>query len=284
MIVSSHLFAHHARFVDQPDLPKFVYAHTPARYVWTPHLDERGKGMLAKSASHWLRPIDKARASEAVAIAANSEYVRLRINHAWERDAEVIYPPVDVDRISGRSWAGALTGSEQALLDGLPSEFILGASRFIPYKRLDLVIDAGARLGQPVVIAGSGPLEERLREHARQAGTPATFIISPSDSLLYALYERATAFVFPAVEDFGIMPVEAMAAGCPVVAVNMGGASETVVEGISGAKSDDQTAGSLASAFERASVLDRALIPRSVRRFASERFENEILGWMEARL
>ena len=281
MLVSSHLFAHHARFSNSPETRKFVYAHTPARYIWSPELDRRGDGRLARAAAHFIRPVDRHRAKEADSIAANSEYVRARIEDYWERDARVIYPPVNVDRITARSdWAETLSTQEQSVVDRLPSAFLLGASRFIPYKRLDLVIAAGASLGIPVVVAGRGPEEQRLRELATDLRSDVTFVISPSDSLLFSLYQRAHAFVFPVVEDFGIMPVEAMAAGCPVIAPGIGGTAETVVDGESGSWMADLSLQAICDAVERVGRINRAQVPDSVARFRTARFVAETTEWI----
>ncbi len=112
---------------------------------------------------------------------------------------------------------------------------MLGASRFIPYKRLDLVIAVGERAGRPVVLAGRGPELERLRAVGAAASVPVHVVEGPSTALLRALYQTTDLFVFPAVEDFGIMPVEAMAAGAPVLAQALGGTAESVVPGLTGA-------------------------------------------------
>mgnify|MGYP001792271793 CR=1 FL=1 len=141
-----------------------------------------------------------------------------------ERDSEVVHPPVAVKRVqSVESWVARISEAEREVLDRLPRPFVLGASRFIPYKRLDLVIKAGEAVDLPVVLAGRGPEERRLREQAEQAKVPVHFVHDPSDRLLYALYEAASVFVFPAIEDFGIMPVEGSATGPPVVGGASGG-------------------------------------------------------------
>ena len=142
----------------------------------------------------------------------------------------MIYPPVDVEQIqSVADWRTRLDDEEAAQLAALPSSFLLGASRFIPYKRLDLVIQAGEAADLPVVLAGKGPERAALEAAAERASVPVHFVHAPSWALLFALYQQALLFVFPAVEDFGIMPVEAMAAGAPVLAQAVGGTSESVV-------------------------------------------------------
>lgn len=282
LLASSHLFAHHARFGDGlGDIPKFVYAHTPARYIWSPELDARGDGLAVRGMAHLLRPLDRRRAQESVAIAANSEFVRDRIQRSWGRDATVIYPPVDVERIqSVPVWRELLSESEIMQLESLPSEFILGASRFIPYKRLELVIEAANQARLPVVIAGRGPGEARLRALAATANVPVSFVISPSDPMLYSLYQAALVFIFPVVEDFGIMPVEAMAAGCPVVTVNVGGASESLTAGVSGEIVAELSPRVLGDAAIRASAFRASEVASSVIHFRKERFLRQIRAWI----
>jgi glycosyltransferase involved in cell wall biosynthesis len=281
MLVSSHLFAHHARFRENAEVPKYVYAHTPARYIWNPELDERGGSPLVKTASSLLKKVDSKRAAEPVAIAANSHFIRERISRSWERSADVIYPPVEVSQIQSVSdWASKLKDAEARIMENLADEFILGASRFVPYKGLDRVIEVGQMLRLPVVLAGSGPEESRLRALAAEAGVPVTFISNPSSGMLYSLYQRCSLYVFPPVEDFGIMPVEAMAAGARVLANRVGGASESVVEA---------ECGSLADFSDVADVKRAALIAiggdreRSIQRaklFSRERFDREIKSWI----
>jgi glycosyltransferase involved in cell wall biosynthesis len=108
--------------------------------------------------------------------------VQARIRKAWDVDAQVIHPPVDATAIRATaSWEGTLTGSDAALAASLPESFLLGASRFVPYKRLDLAIRAGEAAGVPVVLAGSGPLAEELRAQAAAARVPVTVIPRPSE-------------------------------------------------------------------------------------------------------
>ncbi len=282
IVVSTHLFAHHVRMPKSPDAKKFTYVHTPARYIWTPALDPRGAGHAARIASAALKPLDRRRALESEALAANSAFIKARIEASWRRDdVEVIYPPVDVARISGEAdWAARLTDAEAEELARAGSGFILGASRMVAYKRLDLVIRLGASLGMRVVIAGSGPQAKDLRLLADELGARATFLDSPSDQLLYAAMQRAAVFVFPAIEDFGIVPVEAMAAGCPVVVTHEGGARESVTEGVSGYIAQTQTVGSLMEATQAALRLNREAVAPTVLRFASTRFSRDIRNWV----
>ena len=199
LLVSSHLFAHHVRGRGlSAQAPKLIYAHTPARYLWVPDLDRRGASAAVRAAAAVLKPLDVRRAREATAVACNSAFVADRIARTWGRSAEVIYPPVDIETIaSGADWAEHLDPSEAQLLARMPHGFVLGASRMVPYKRLERVIRAGELAGRPVVLAGGGPQEGRLRAVAAHASVPVHFAGRVSDALLYALYQWAAVFVFP---------------------------------------------------------------------------------------
>jgi glycosyltransferase involved in cell wall biosynthesis len=246
-------------------------------------MDARGAGSLARAGSAILRPLDRHRAAEATKVAGISEFVKQRIADAWNVHADVIYPPVETSYLQGTpDWRTRLTGDELAMVDSLPAEFILGASRFIPYKRLDLVIDAGERSGFPVVLAGGGPERARLASRAGEAKVPVTFVDDPSNPLLYALYQAASVFVFPPVEDFGIMPVEAMALGTPVVAAWAGGSAETVIEGVSGVHFEGETPADIARAIQEAMDLSGDDCRRASLRFSRETFNAAFGSWMQA--
>lgn len=278
ILCSSHAFAHHARFAGPArNAPKFVYVHSPARYIWAPSIDKRGGSAAVRLVAPPLRWLDRSRAKEAHSIAANSQFVKRRVEDTWRRDAEVIYPPTNLERFTRMPM---LTEAEEALLGSLPEVFLLGASRFIEYKRLDLVISAGAAADLPVVLAGHGPYEANLRALAETSSTPVTFVNSPSDELLHALYRGALAFVFPAIEDFGLMPIEAMAAGTPVIGPNKGGVAETVADGRSGFLLDDFTPESLRTAIAHVTSLDRNAVVAQAHRFGEEEFKASIQKWV----
>lgn len=282
VLCSSHLFAHHARFRGAAgDAPKLVYAYTPARYIWVPELDGRGNGPLARGVSSLLKPLDRRRAREPHAIASISEFVAERVRNTWERESDVIYPPVDVTAFAGAP--NDLDAESEALLAGIPAEFVLGVSRFVPYKQLDKVIDTGAATGLPVVLAGSGPDEDRLRAHAAASGAHVIFIESPSFTVLRELYRRATVFVFAPVEDFGIVPVEAMASGTPVIANAVGGAAETVRAGVTGAHVQEWDAASLRDAFDIATSAHAEDCRARAAEFDVSVFATRIRDWVQQR-
>ena len=280
ILCSSHLFAHHAKFRKQlAGVEKFVYVHTPARYIWAPELDGRGNGLFARSLSLPLKALDRRRAQEATSIAANSMFIQKRISQAWGRDSTVIYPPVNVAEFAADP-RELLTAAELEVLDSLPSAFVLGASRFVPYKRLEDAISAGWAADLPVVLAGDGPDELRLRAFAGRRPGTVTFVPRPSSAMLNELFRRALVYVFPPIEDFGIMPVEVMATGTPVVANAVGGAAESVIHGVTGAlvRSFDRRslkeAVELAAAANKQDCIDRAW------QFDTGVFEERIREWV----
>jgi glycosyltransferase involved in cell wall biosynthesis len=227
-----------------------------------------------------FRAVDRRAGRTLQHVAANSTFVRDRIRAAWGVDARVIHPPVDVARLTSvADWAEHLNAQEQDVLRGLPESFILGASRFVPYKRLDAVITGGAAAGMPVVIAGAGPDERRLRAVAADADTSTTFVIAPSDALMAALMQRASVFVFPPIEDFGIMPVEAMALGTPVVVNAVGGAAESVLHGVTGSTIDTTDPQTVAAGIHAALGSSPAACRGRADDFSTDRFLQNIQRW-----
>ncbi|NKT04572.1 glycosyltransferase [Rhodococcus hoagii] len=281
VLISSHLFAHHLRITGNEEIDRFVYVHTPARYIWEPDLDERGKSAAARTVAPLLRLLDRQRAQEGGTYAANSRFVAERIARCWEIDAQTIYPPVDVAAIqSVADWRDELSDEDSARLSGLPDSFILGASRLVSYKKLDVVIQAGQITDTPVVIAGEGPDLPRLKAIADAARVPVHFMERTSTALLYALYQQCLVYVFAGVEDFGIMPVEAMAAGAPVVGNRVGGVAETVLDGFSGALCDPSDGRDLHAALTRAASCDPEISRLQARKFDVIRFKEEIVEWI----
>lgn len=215
VLSSSHCVA--KGVIPAPDALHVSYVHTPMRYVW----DLRGeylsaaragwvKRALGGVAAHYLRLWDVASAARVDQFVANSHHVRRRIWKYYHREAKVVYPPVDV----GRFRLGEGKGG-----------FFLVVSALVPYKRVDLAVRACSRLGVRLVVAGEGSERRRL---ASMAGRTVEFVGSQSPERLEELYRHAEALLFPGEEDFGIVPVEAQACGCPVVAYGRGGVVETV--------------------------------------------------------
>jgi glycosyltransferase involved in cell wall biosynthesis len=218
------------------------YIHTPMRYLWGFGGDYFGFGAGAawkRAALRIVRPylkhFDLRTATNPDFLIANSCTVQQRIRLVWGRESTVIHPPVDTDFFT--------PDPSQA-----PGDYYLVVSPFEPYKRVDLVLEAFRGFGRRVRIVGGGTLERDL--HAA-AGPEAEFLGRVSDERLRELYRGCRALVFPALEDFGMTPVEAQACGRPVIAFGEGGATETVADGVTGVLFQPQTADGLREAVRR---------------------------------
>lgn len=279
VIVSSHLFAHHIKV---KNARKFVYVHSPARYIWEPLIDERGNNFLGKLFAFYLKKIDRMRAKEAHSLAANSEFVAERIHRAWGCTSRVIYPPVESDRISSvRDWRCHLSADEKYILDRLPVRFLVGVSRLVPYKRMATVLRVANLCGVPAVIVGTGPELSNLKKMSQELKVKVIFLGRVSTELLYSIYQNALFLVFPPIEDFGIVPVEAMAAGCPVLGNKVGGVSETVVEGETGYLIDFEDDLEIQEVFTKIQKINPERCIRRAKKFDSSRFKSEFIDWVE---
>ncbi|NNE72635.1 MAG: glycosyltransferase, partial [Acidimicrobiales bacterium] len=269
VVTSSHACA--KGFRPGRDALHLSYVHAPMRYAWDREIDGRIGGSIdpLAPARSVLRHWDKGSTKWVDSFAANSTAVADRIKRYYGREARVIAPPVDVDYFS------AASETERGHL--------LAFSRFIPYKRIDLAVQVAADLGEPLVIAGSGPMEKELRGLADEiAPGLVTFVISPSQAELRTLYAGARALIFPAYEDFGIIPIEAQAAGCPVVGLARGGSVDTVADGSTGLLVEDQTleAFSAGTAALLEDPIDADRCRDHAAGFSSQRFRSEIGNWI----
>jgi glycosyltransferase involved in cell wall biosynthesis len=266
VISSHHAFAKSNRLAKGDN--QLCYAYAPARYVWTPEIDNRGAGPIMKPARAVLKAVDLRSVRRVRAVAAISSSVAKRIERCWRVGAEVIHPPVNLDRLL----AGDVVSK---------GEYLLGVGRWVPYKNLHLLPEVGSLLGMPVKIAGWGPEQGRIRNAAAQATVPVEVYESPSDEELAELYRGAAALLFPTYEDFGIVPVEAQAAGTPVVAPRIGGVVDTVVDGVSGVLVDSMAAEEFADGIRAALALPRAVdaCRDSARRFTRDRFIEGFTDW-----
>ncbi len=242
------------------------YCHTPMRYIWDLYDDYyRRAGAFGKLAMRALTPpmrrYDLRSADSVDRFVANSAFVAERIRRIYHREATVIYPPVELDRFAAEPprartywlWLGAL----------------------VPYKAPDVLIEAFRGLGEQLVVAGDGPLLKRLRA---EAPPNVTLLGRVDDGALPGLYAGAKGLLFPGIEDFGIVPVEAQAAGTPVLALRGGGALETVVEGQTGLFFDEATPAAIRAALEEAAARkwDRATLQANAARFARSVFDAAI--------
>lgn len=245
------------------------YCHSPMRYAWDQfdaYFGEARIGAVANALARpvmaWLARWDRGTAGRVDSYVANSGFVAARIRRYYNREASVVYPPVDT---------GFFTPA------GPSAPYFLVVSALVPYKRLEVAIEAAGRLGAPLKIVGGGPDFLRLRA---LAGPTVEFMGSVNDQTLRDLYRGARALVLPAEEDFGIAPVEAMACGRPVVALARGGATETVIDGYTGRLVAEATAEAFADAMHDVASRDfqAAAIASHAASFSIGRFESEFAG------
>jgi len=262
ILSDSHSFAHGVR--KDPGALHICYYHTPARSIWVPEVDNRASGgWLKKKIAERIRRLDLVAASGVDIAFANSKTTAQRVERFYRRPVEkIIYPPVDVEK-----WL------QTPRLD--TSEGFLYWGRLIPYKRVDLAIEAAKTLGVRLNIVGAGPSENALRALAEGCEN-IQFHGRLSDQALMQLMSRSKALIFPCYEDFGIVPVEAMAAGLPVIAFGVGGASETVLPEF-GVQFFEQEVPNLAAAMEEFD--SKTFVTEHLRehalKFSAERFRQE---------
>lgn len=206
--------------ITRPNTCHITYCHTPTRYLWMPEMDARAStSWLRRRVNKTLKVWDLAASARPDYFIGNSINVKDRIKKFYNRDAEVVYPPVDTSFYNPKK--------EEIK----KSDFYLFVGRFVPYKKADLVVEAFNELGLELRLIGTGPEEEKLKSIAKNN---IHFLGRASDEVLFSNLTSAKAVIFPSEEDFGIVPVEAMACGTPVIAYGVGGAKETVVEGNTG--------------------------------------------------
>ncbi len=291
ILSSSHAVAKGVR--KNPDQLHICYCHTPMRYAWDlrdQYLKEAGldkgiTGIFVKLLLGRLKAWDARTANRVDYFIANSHYIADRIRRAYGRESTVIYPPVDVDGFP---------------VSFLKEEFYLAASRMVPYKKMNLIVEAFSTMqGKRLTVVGDGPDYEKIRA---RAGKNVEFLGYQSSDILRDLMQKAKAFIFAAEEDFGIIPVEAQACGTPVIAFGRGGVTETVVplrNAANGARNgedraptgvffDEQTVGSLREAVQRfednREMFDPAAIRKNAEQFSTERFRREYKEFVESRI
>jgi glycosyltransferase involved in cell wall biosynthesis len=234
------------------------YCLTPTRYVWDfdAYAAREGLGraarLMLRTMLGWLQRWDRAAASRVDHFIAISTEVQRRIARFYERDSTIIYPPVAIARFTPRAEV---------------DDYFLSLGRLIPYKRVDLAVQACTARNLPLLVAGDGRDRARLE---RMAGPTVKFLGRVPEADLPELLARCRAFIFPGLEDFGIAPVQALAAGRPVIAFAGGGALDTIEDGLNGVLFHAPTLEALGAAIER--LARTTFDPRQVRRSA-ERFD-----------
>ncbi len=265
VLSSSHACAKNVRA--QAGALHVCYCHTPMRYAWEESFLEgeevgRATRALLPPLLARLRRQDLAGAAGPDVFVANSRHVAARIERYYGRPAAVVHPPVDVEHYLA--------------LQREPGDYYAAFGRVVPYKRVDLAVAACVQLGRTLKVAGSGRALEAVRAQAR--GGAVEFLGKVSDRERDRLLAGARALLFAGEEDFGIVPVEAQAAGVPVIAYGRGGAAETVIDGRTGVLFEEQSARALAGAitrFERLE-LDAGEARENAARFGRARFQREM--------
>jgi len=273
LISSSHTFAHMAR-LKHLQIPYLSYVHTPSRQIWLPDIDDRVK--LPNRIRDVLQRFDRSCASSLLSLAANSENTRRRIQRFWNRDAEVIYPPVNVE--NARSYQNIPLDESFPFKNG---EYLVSAGRLVHYKRHDIAIECANALGMPLVIMGSGPEKMILRKMALASKVPIHFVQSANEAKWFQVLGNAYALLFLGEEDFGITPIESICVGTPVVAFEAGGALEYIKHGVNGVFTDSLDAGAIARIVREQlpDALDTKVI-KSVEYFRKSRFQEQVQNWI----
>jgi glycosyltransferase involved in cell wall biosynthesis len=260
--------------ITSPNTAHVAYIHSPMRYAWDLFYDyKKSSGKLTRFfMDRWIPQIrlwDFVSSQRIDTLIANSSYIKRRIKKCWNRESDVIFPPVDTDRLSPN-------GKDA-------EDFFVVFSRFVPYKRIDLAIKACASAGEKLVVIGSGSQEKELKELASSyKNADITFTGRISDDEVKGYLQRCKALIFCAEEDFGIIPVEAQACGRPVIAFKKGGATETVVDGVTGVFFEKQTEDSLLVAMQKfddlrkAGTFDTQTIVNHAKKFSTQRFCAEL--------
>lgn len=265
VISSSSSFA--KGIIVPPGTTHVCYCHTPTRFLWQErigYVNDLPQPAIFRAALphllHRLRTWDRLAAERPDAMLTNSKTSQERIRRYYQREAEVIFPPVDVSSIP---------------LSSEPGSYWLAGGRLVAYKRFDLIVRAFKKLNLPLYIFGIGPELDKLR---KLAGPLTTFVGRVTDEEKYTLYAKAIAFLHPQVEDFGITAVEAMAAGRPVITFERGGGAETVIPGITGEYLESQSWESIGDAVIRFDPMkyDPRRIRQHAETFSTERFQERM--------
>ncbi len=274
ILTSSHAVA--KGVITNPDQLNICYCYTPIRYAWDLYqqylteakLTKGLKGLIAKSILHYIRMWDSTTANRVNYFVGISKYIANRIEKIYGRKADVIYPPVDTDKFT--------CGNGK-------DNYYLAASRFVPYKKIDLIVETFKDFGgRKLVLIGDGPDKKKI---VPLLSANVEYIGYQPDEKLKEYMQNAKAFIFAAEEDFGIIPVEALSCGTPVIAFNKGGASETIIDGESGIHFNEQKINSLREAilrFEKSeNKFDPVTLNQYAKKFDRSVFEKNITEYVQ---
>ncbi len=255
----------------RPKVTHICYCHNPARFLWDYAAQyDAGPLFIKRILFHYLRMWDRSAANRVDYFIANSKITAHRINKFYRREAEVIYPPVNMGKFQG-------VDSGRSFFDN--QGYFLIVSQLTPYKRIDLAIDAFNKLELPLVVIGEGRDKKRLQ---KMSSSNIKFLGWQPDQKVADYFQHCQALIFPGEDDFGITPIEAMSYGKPVLAYRKGGVTETVIEGVTGEFFDDPATESLADGIRRIllNLEENRYSPLVIRKraenFSREKFERRI--------
>ncbi len=251
--------------ITKPTTKHICYCLTPTRYLWSgydSYFSNKTLKTLTKPVVSSLRKWDKMAAHRPDMMIAISKEVQERIKNYYGRDSIIIYPPLNL----GDSDQGLVVRTKKT------KPYFLVVSRFVPYKRIDLAIDALSELGLPLKVIGTGTLEKKLKS---KAGPSVEFLTNLTDEELVDYYRGCEALIFPGVEDFGLVMAEAHKFGKPVIAFAAGGALDIVVEGKTGYFFNEQTKESLVEALNKFGnyTFDSKVIMKQAEKFSLDNFK-----------
>lgn len=263
-LVISSCNAYVKGLVLRPKVVHICYCHSPTRFLWDYAYKYKSPfPALQKMILHYQRMWDRAAANRVDHFIANSQTTASRIKKHYGQQAKVIYPPVGLD-----NWLPAAQSS---------SGYYLIVTQLTPYKNIDIAVDAFNKLELPLVVVGEGKDKKRLQKMAKKN---IKFLGWQSEKAVKRFYKNCSAFIFPGEDDFGIAPVEAMSYGKPVLAYGKGGATESIIEGVTGEFFEDPVSESLADGIRRLRMnmanYSSLVIRKRAERFSEERFKREI--------
>lgn len=277
IISSSHAVTKGVR--KKPNQLHISYCHSPMRYIWdeaetyfeAAKLNTGIKKIIATKILNYLRKWDLKTAKRPDYLLANSNYIAEKLKRIYNRESTVIYPPVDIDKFSC---------VEQK------DDYYFVASRLVPYKKIDLIVEAFAQMpDKRLIIAGTGPELNKLKNNFL---VNVEFVGYQDEKALKELMQKAKAFVFSAEEDFGIVVVEAMACGTPVIALNKGGTAETVIDGKTGILFDEQTVEDIKDAVKRFEKTEDQFnhkeIAEHTKKFSRQIFEERMKNYVDEKI
>jgi len=264
-ITSSWVFAHCA-IPKKHEQRSIHYIHTPARYLWNPEIDSRTKFQIPLIVLLILRRIDRYLANNHLNVIANSNATRVRIEKFWNLQSVVVHPGVDTDFFHFAKVADLENRKD----------FILCVGRFVPYKGHSKAIELGEFLNLPVVLVGHGAQEDYLKRLADQSDIKVEILVNPSREKVRSLYATCFFVVYPAIEDFGIVAVEAMACGTPVLGISAGGLLDIISSTDVGVLVSNTEIETLAKGFHQLNWESREEIREHSLKFARDKFRKSM--------